>query len=80
VSKGNVTKAREIYTKGVRMNCTDSTSVYHGYAKLELKGGNVEVSERSGGGVEEDEYTRTLNKLTLFSILWLARRSWRSKS
>jgi tetratricopeptide (TPR) repeat protein len=34
-------EARDIYERGVRANCTDPASLYHGYARLELSMGNV---------------------------------------
>jgi tetratricopeptide (TPR) repeat protein len=34
-------EARRIFERGVRVNCTDSASIYHGYARLELSLGNV---------------------------------------
>lgn len=34
-------EARSIFERGVRVNCTDSASIYHGYARLELSLGNV---------------------------------------
>lgn len=34
-------EARLIFERGVRANCTDSASIYHGYARLELSLGNV---------------------------------------
>lgn len=34
-------QAREIFERGVRANCPDAASLYHGYAKLELALGNV---------------------------------------
>jgi crooked neck len=36
--------ARTIYERGIRANCTDMASIYHGYARLELSLGNVEVA------------------------------------
>lgn len=41
VRRGDVKDAREIFERGVRANCTDAASVYHGYAKMELSLGNV---------------------------------------
>lgn len=35
-------KARLIFERGVRANCTDSASIYHGYARLELVLGNID--------------------------------------
>ena len=42
--RGNVTEAREIYKRGVRADCTDPASVYHGLAKIELSLGNVDIA------------------------------------
>ena len=42
--RGNVTEAREIYKRGVRADCSDPASVYHGLAKIELSLGNVDIS------------------------------------
>ena len=42
--RGNVTEAREIYKRGVRADCSDPASVYHGLAKIELSLGNVDVA------------------------------------
>jgi tetratricopeptide (TPR) repeat protein len=39
--KQDVMKARDIYERGVRANCTDVASIYHGYGRLELALGNV---------------------------------------
>jgi tetratricopeptide (TPR) repeat protein len=38
----NESKARDIYMRGVRVNCTDVASIYHGYGRLELMLGNVD--------------------------------------
>ena len=40
----NVTLARTIYERGIHANCTDMASIYHGYARLELSLGNVEIA------------------------------------
>lgn len=40
----NIDAARAIFERGVRANCTDSASIYHGYARLELSLGNVDVA------------------------------------
>jgi tetratricopeptide (TPR) repeat protein len=37
-----VTAARQIWERGLRANCTDAASIYHGYARLELSLGNVQ--------------------------------------
>jgi tetratricopeptide (TPR) repeat protein len=37
----NEDEARNIFERGLRVNCTDSASIYHGYARLELALGNV---------------------------------------
>ena len=36
------TETRRIYDEGLKANCTDSASIYHGYAQFELSLGNVE--------------------------------------
>jgi tetratricopeptide (TPR) repeat protein len=36
------TVARQIWERGLRANCTDVASIYHGYARLELSLGNVQ--------------------------------------
>eukprot|EP00977_Amphora_coffeiformis_P001226 scaffold256_cov159-Amphora_coffeaeformis.AAC.7 len=41
LNRGNVIEARGIFERGVKNDCTDAASVYHGYAKLELSLGNV---------------------------------------
>jgi len=41
---GTVQEAREIFERGVRANCADAASIYHGYAKLELSSGNVDAA------------------------------------
>lgn len=35
-------QARSIFERGVRANCPDAASLYHGYAKLELALGNID--------------------------------------
>lgn len=37
----NETMTRRIYKRGIRANCTDCASIYHGYAKFELSLGNA---------------------------------------
>lgn len=39
---GDEEKARGIFERGVRANCPDAASLYHGYAKLELALGNID--------------------------------------
>ena len=39
--EGDEDKARGIFDRGVRANCPDAASLYHGYAKLELAVGNI---------------------------------------
>jgi len=39
---GTAEEARRIFERGVRANCADAASIYHGYAKLELSLGNVD--------------------------------------
>jgi tetratricopeptide (TPR) repeat protein len=41
LQRGMVVEARKVFERGVRANCTDAASVYHGYAKVELSLGNV---------------------------------------
>ena len=41
MKRGNTDKARLIYSKGIQAHCTDTASVYHGLAKLELSLGNI---------------------------------------
>jgi len=41
LSHGNLKEAREIFERGVKNDCTDAASVYHGYAKMELSLGNI---------------------------------------
>ena len=40
--QGNVEYARQIYENGIKANCTDAPSVYHGLAKLYLSLGEIE--------------------------------------
>jgi tetratricopeptide (TPR) repeat protein len=40
--QGNAEYARQIYENGIKANCTDAPSVYHGLAKLHLSLGEVE--------------------------------------
>lgn len=40
--QGDDDKARTIFERGVRANCTDVASIYHGFAKVELSVGNVD--------------------------------------
>jgi len=40
--QGNTAHARQIYEDGIKANCTDAPSVYHGLAKLHLSLGEVE--------------------------------------
>ena len=40
--QGNVEYARQIYENGIKANCTDAPSVYHGLAKLHLSLGEIE--------------------------------------
>lgn len=42
----NFDKARQLYEDGIRHNCTDSSSVYHGLSKLHLSLGEVEEARR----------------------------------
>jgi len=42
--RGNLTLARDIYRKGVQVECSDPASVYHGLAKIELSMGNVDLA------------------------------------
>jgi len=42
--RGNLTEARDIYRRGVQAECSDSASVYHGLAKIELSMGNVDLA------------------------------------
>lgn len=44
--RGNVTEAREVYKRGVRADCTDPASVYHGLAKLEISLGNIDIARQ----------------------------------
>lgn len=44
--RGNITEAREVYKRGVRADCSDPASVYHGLAKIELSLGNVDISRQ----------------------------------
>lgn len=37
LGRGNITGARNIFMKGVSMNCSDATSLYHAWGLLELK-------------------------------------------
>ena len=39
--KEDAEQARQIFERGVRANCPDAASLYHGYAQLELALGNV---------------------------------------
>jgi tetratricopeptide (TPR) repeat protein len=40
--QGNTQQARQIYENGIKANCTDAPSVYHGLAKLHLSLGEIE--------------------------------------
>lgn len=40
--QGNSDRAKQLYEDGIRANCTDAPSVYHGLAKLHLSMGEVE--------------------------------------
>ena len=40
--QGNADRARQLYEEGIKANCTDAPSVYHGLAKLHLSMGEVE--------------------------------------
>jgi tetratricopeptide (TPR) repeat protein len=40
--QGNADRAKTLYEDGIRANCTDAPSVYHGLAKLHLSMGEVE--------------------------------------
>ena len=40
--QGNAVRARQLYEDGIKANCTDAPSVYHGLAKLHLSMGEVE--------------------------------------
>mmetsp|Transcript_32213 Transcript_32213/g.36635 ORF Transcript_32213/g.36635 Transcript_32213/m.36635 type:complete len:947 (+) Transcript_32213:240-3080(+) len=42
--QGNLTLARDIYRKGVQVECSDPASVYHGLAKIELSMGNIDLA------------------------------------
>jgi tetratricopeptide (TPR) repeat protein len=42
--RGHYDEARAIFERGVRAECFDVASVYHGYGKFELSLGNVETS------------------------------------
>ena len=44
--EGNFDKAKQLYEDGIRHNCTDSSSVYHGLSKLHLSLGEVEEARR----------------------------------
>jgi tetratricopeptide (TPR) repeat protein len=40
--QGNSEEARKVFERGVRNNCSDAASIFHGYARLELSCGNVD--------------------------------------
>lgn len=42
--QGNLDKAKYLYENGIRADCTDAPSVYHGLAKLHLSLGEVEAA------------------------------------
>lgn len=42
--RGNVDGARKVFERGLKAQCMDVASVYHGLAKLELSQGNVDVA------------------------------------
>jgi tetratricopeptide (TPR) repeat protein len=42
--QGNLDKAKQLYEDGIRADCTDAPSVYHGLAKLHLSLGEVEAA------------------------------------
>jgi tetratricopeptide (TPR) repeat protein len=42
--RGNSEEARRIYKQGVRAECNDPASVFHGFAQLELSVGNVDIA------------------------------------
>ena len=57
LQRGNIEKARGIYTRGLQTRCTASASVYHGLAKLELSQGNLETARSILiEGLKEAEY------------------------
>jgi len=37
MARGNITGARDLFVRGVSMNCSDATSLYHAWGLLELK-------------------------------------------
>lgn len=41
---GTAKGARQIFERGVKANCADAASIYHGYAKMELVLGNVDAA------------------------------------
>lgn len=42
--QGNLDNAKKLYEDGIRADCTDAPSVYHGLAKLHLSSGEVEAA------------------------------------
>jgi tetratricopeptide (TPR) repeat protein len=45
--QGNVDEAKQIYQNGIRANCTDPSSVFHGLGKLLLSLGEVEEARNT---------------------------------
>lgn len=45
--RGNVDAARQVFDRGVKAQCSDVASVYHGLAKLELSLGNVDEAKNA---------------------------------
>lgn len=43
--RGKLNEARAVYERGVKEQCSDPASVFHGLAKLELSLGNVELAK-----------------------------------
>lgn len=42
--RGSPEEAKRIFERGVKANCADAASIYHGYAKMELSLGNVDAA------------------------------------
>ena len=43
---GNITGARDVYSCGVKAQCTDAASVWHGWASLEIRQGNYDLAKK----------------------------------
>ena len=49
---GNISGARDIFTQGISMNCSDVTSLFHAWGMLELRDGKSEAASIFRQGIE----------------------------